>query len=374
MITPVRSLAAAAVAVALLALPTLSAAETVKIGAAFSLTGNAAAYGAQQKAGVQAAIDDVNKSGKLKGVTLELVLEDDGTSKEQGIAVFQRFINRDKVSAIIGPTLSTTATAADPLAQQARTPVVPVSNTAPKGITDIGDYVWRVSLTEAQVIPSALKVAQAKIGFKNAAILYGNDDAFTKGGFDVMKASLEAAGIPIVDIQTFATKDRDFNAQLTALKAKNPDFLMVSALVEQAAAIVSQARQLGWNVPIMGGNGFNSPKLMANAGPAAEGVMVGTAWNKASTDPVNQAFIAGQKARGNDPDQFCAQAYTGVLVIADAIAQAGMKGGREDIKAGFAKVKDLPTPLGKFSFLPSRDGSHPAAVQVVKNGKFEILQ
>lgn len=363
----------AAVACALLSVQTL-AAEKVKVGAAFSLTGNAAAYGAQQKFGVQAAIDDINKSGRLKDVTLELVLEDDGTSKEQGIAVYQRMINRDKVSAIIGPTLSNTASAANPIAQQGKTPVVAVSNTAPKGITDIGDYIWRVSLTEAQVIPAALKIVKGKLGFKTAALLYGNDDVFTKAGFDVMKAALEAEGVKIVDIQTFATKDRDFNAQLTALKAKNPEFLMVSALVEQAAAIVSQARQLGWNVPMMGGNGFNSPKLIANAGPAAEGVMVGTAWNKASTDPVNQAFIAGQKARGNDPDQFCAQAYTGVLVIADAIAQAGMKGGREDIKAGFAKVKDLPTPLGKFSFLPSRDGNHPAAVQVVKDGKFQILQ
>ncbi len=369
---PIRSLAATAAA--LLALPTLSAAETVKIGAAFSLTGNAAAYGAQQKHGVQAAIEDVNKSGKLKGITLELVLEDDGTSKEQGIAVYQRFINRDKVSAIIGPTLSTTATAADPIAQAGKTPVVAVSNTAPKGITDIGDYIWRVSLTEAQVIPSALQLARAKLGFKTAAVLYGNDDVFTKAGFDVMKAALEAQGVKILDIQTFATKDRDFNAQLTALKAKNPEFLMVSALVEQAATIVSQARQLGWNVPIMGGNGFNSPKLIANAGPAAEGVLVGTAWNKASTDPVNQAFIAGQKARGNDPDQFCAQAYTGVLAIADAIARSGMKGGRDDVKAGFAKVKDLATPLGKFSFLDNRDGNHAAAIQVVKDGKFQILQ
>jgi branched-chain amino acid transport system substrate-binding protein len=363
----------AAAALALIAHTTL-AAETVKIGGAFSITGNAAAYGAQQKHGVQAAVDDVNKSGKLKGITLEVVVEDDGTSKEQGIAVYQRFINQTKVSAIIGPTLSTTATAADPIAQMGRTPVVAVSNTAPKGITDIGDYIWRVSLTEGQVIPSALKIVRGKLGFKTAAILYGNDDVFTKAGFDVMKAALEAQGVKILDIQTFATKDRDFNAQLTALKAKNPEFLMVSALVEQAAGIVAQARQLGFNVPIMGGNGFNSPKFIGNAGAAAEGVMVGTAWNKASTDPVNQAFIAGQKARGNDPDQFCAQAYTGVLVIADAIAQAGMKGGRDDIKAGFAKVKDLPTPLGKFSFLPSRDGSHPAAVQVVKNGKFEILQ
>ena len=367
----VRSLAV--LAAALVAFPS-AAAETVKIGAAFSLTGNAAAYGAQQKHGVQAAIEDVNKSGKLKGITLELVLEDDGTSKEQGIAVFQRFINKDKVSAIIGPTLSTTAYATNPLAQAAGVPVVAISNTAPKGITDVGEWIWRVSLTEAQVIPSALKIARAKMGFKTAALLYGNDDVFTKAGFDVMKAALEAEGVKIVDIQTFATKDRDFNAQLTALKAKNPEFLMVSALVEQAAAIVSQARQLGWNVPIMGGNGFNSPKLIANAGPAAEGVLVGTAWNKSSTDPVNVAFIAGQKARGNDPDQFCAQAYTGVLAVADAIAQAGMKGGRDDVKAGFAKVKDLPTPLGKFSFLPNRDGNHSAAMQVVKNGKFEILQ
>jgi branched-chain amino acid transport system substrate-binding protein len=367
----VRWLAAAACA--LFSHSTL-AAETVKIGAAFSITGNAAAYGAQQKFGVQAAVDDVNKSGKLKGITLEVVLEDDGTSKEQGIAVFQRFINQTKVSAIIGPTLSTTATAADPIAQQGKTPVVAVSNTAPKGITDIGDYIWRVSLTEAQVIPSALKIVKAKLGFKTAALLYGNDDVFTKAGFDVMKAALEAEGVKILDIQTFATKDRDFNAQLTALKAKNPEFLMVSALVEQAAGIVSQARQLGWNVPMMGGNGFNSPKFIGNAGPAAEGVLVGTAWNKASTDPLNLAFIAGQKARGNDPDQFCAQAYTGVLVIADAIAQAGMKGGRDDIKAGFAKVKDLPTPLGKFSFLENRDGNHAAAVQVVKDGKFQILQ
>jgi branched-chain amino acid transport system substrate-binding protein len=89
---------------------------------------------------------------------------------------------------------------------------------------------------------------------------------------------------------------------------------------------------------------------------------------------VNQAFIAAVKAKGGDPDQFCAQAYTGVLAIAEAIKLAGMKGGRDDIKAGFAKVRDLPTPLGKFSFLPSRDGDHAGAVQLVKGGKFEIVQ
>jgi len=369
---PLRSFLA--VAAALFA-ATASAKQTVKIGAALSMTGPAASYGAQQKAGIQAAVDAVNKSGVLKDIVLEAVVEDDASTKEQGLAVFQRFINQTKVSAIIGPTLSNTAFATDPLAQQAKVPVVAVSNTSPKGITDIGEYIWRVSLTEGQVIPGALKTLQAKLGFKTAGVLYGNDDAFTKAGYDVMKATLADLKIKVLGEQTFAKPDRDYNAQLTQLLAQKPDILVVSALIENASGIVSQARQLGWQGPIFGGNGFNNTKLMENAGPAANGVYVGTAWNRTSTDEANQKFLALMKARGGqDPDQFAAQAYTGVLVVAEAIKQAGNKGGRDDIKAGFAKVKDLPTPLGKFSFLPNRDGDHTPAIQVVKDGKFQILQ
>jgi branched-chain amino acid transport system substrate-binding protein len=355
-----------------LATPAL-AQQTVKIGAALSMTGPAAVYGATQKAGILAAVDELNKGGTLKGVKLEAVVEDDASTKEQGIAVYQRFINKDKVAAIIGPTLSNTATAADPLAQKAGVPVVAVSNTAPKGITDIGDFIWRVSLTEAQVIPGALKRLQAKLGFKTAGLLYGNDDAFTQAGYNVMKSALDAQGIRVVGTQTFAKPDRDFNAQLTALKGLGAEVLLVSALAENAAGIVAQARQLGWNVPILGGNGFNSPAFIKNAGPAAEGVYVGTSWNKVSADPANQAFLKLMQSKGVDPDQFCAQAYTGVLVVAEAIKKSG-KTGRADIKAGLAQVKDLPTPLGKFSFLPNRDGSHEPSVQVVKDGKFEIAQ
>jgi branched-chain amino acid transport system substrate-binding protein len=369
-----RSLLVAAALALAAAGPAARGAETVKIGGALSLTGPAAVYGSSQRTCIQAAVEEVNKGGTLKGVTLQAILEDDASTKEQGIALFQRFINRDRVSVILGPTLSNTATAADPLAQGAKVPVVAISNTAPKGITDIGDFIWRVSLTEAQVIPGALKRLQGKLGFKRAGMLYGNDDAFTQAGYNVMRAALEAQGIAIVGTQTFAKPDRDYNAQLTALKELSPDVLMVSALAENAAGIVAQARQLGWNVPIMGGNGFNSPAFIKNAGPAAEGVYVGTAWNKVSADPANQAFIAAMKARGVDPDQFCAQAYTGVLVVAEAVRQSGMKGGRAEVKAGFAKVKDLPTPLGRFSFQENRDGSHEPSVQVVKGGRFEIVQ
>jgi branched-chain amino acid transport system substrate-binding protein len=352
---------------------TARAETVVKIGVAISLTGPAAVYGAQQKAGVLAAIDDLNASGALKGVKLEAVVEDDASTKEQGIAVFQRLINKDKVSAIIGPTLSNTATAADPLAQAAKVPVVAVSNTAPKGITDIGDYIWRVSLTEAQVIPGALKRAQARLGFKNAGVLYGNDDAFTQAGYNVMKGALEGLGIKTLGTQTFAKPDRDYNAQLTALLGLKPDVLVVSALAENAAGIVAQARQLGWQGPIVGGNGFNSAALIKNAGPASEGVLVGTAWNRVSPEAANQAFLKLMASRGHEPDQFAAQAYTGVLVIAEAIKLSGA-GGREDVRQGFLKLKGIPTPLGTFSFLESRDGSHDPALQQVKDGKFQIAQ
>jgi branched-chain amino acid transport system substrate-binding protein len=349
-----------------------AAPATIKIGAALSLTGNGAPYGAQQKAGIEAAVAEVNAGGGLPQ-KLEVVIEDDASAKEQCITVYQRFINRDKVSAILGPTLSTQATAADPIAQQEKVPVLAVSNTA-AGITDIGSYIWRDSLTEAQVIPGAFKRAKEKLNLKTAAVLYGNDDVFTKAGYDVMQKTLGELGIQVLETQTFAKADRDYHAQLTALAAKKPDVLVVSALADAAAAIVAQARQGGWTGPILGGNGFNSPAFIKNAGAAAEGVLVGTSWNSLSQDPANQGFLKAMAAKGASPDQFSAQAYSGVLILAEAIRQSGGKSGREEIQAGLAKVKELATPLGRFSFTPGRDGSHEPSVQQVKDGKFQIVQ
>lgn len=351
--------------------PGPGAAGGALLGAALSLTGPAASYGALQRAGIQAALDGINQAG---GAKLNVMIEDDASTKEQGITVFQKFINRDRVSAILGPTLSNTASAADPLAQQAMVPVLGISNTAPTGITDIGNYIWRDSLTEAQVIPGAFKKAQEKLKFKAAGVLYGNDDVFTKAGYDVMKKALADLGVKVLGTQTFAKPDRDYNAQLTALIGLKPDVLVVSALADNASSIVAQARQRGWTGPILGGNGFNSPAFIKNAGAAAEAVMVGTSWNSLSQDPANQKFLEAMKKAGVNPDQFSAQAYTGVLILAEAIRQAGGKTGREDIEAGLAKVKDLDTPLGKFSFTPGRDAQHEPSVQQVKDGKFQIVQ
>ena len=255
---------------AAIATPALSAG--IKIGFVFSMTGGAAVYGTSQKEGTSLAIDQINAAAGSSGLQIIPVFEDDASVPQQGTNVFNKLINGDKVSLIIGPTLSNTAKITDPIAQKAGVPVLAISNTI-SGITEIGDYIFRDSLTENVVIPHTVKVAKEKLGLKKVAILYGNDDAMTKATYEVFKKNLQASGVQILSEQVFAKGDRDFSPQLTQIKSQNPDAIIAAALAEEASGIASQARQLGIpnTVRIIGGNGLNSPGLIKNAGDAAEG-------------------------------------------------------------------------------------------------------
>ncbi len=354
---------------------TFAASKEAKIGFALSMTGGAAAYGATQKKGAQLAVDEINAAAGMDGLKIKAVFEDDASVPQQGINVFQKLINADKVSMIIGPTLSNTAKVTDRIAQKAGMPVLGVSNTAP-GITEIGNYIFRDSLTEAVVIPHTIKVAKEKFGLKKVAVFYGNDDAFTKGGYHAFMKALKDNGLTVVTEQTFAKGDRDFSPQLTQIKSKKPDAIIVSALVEEASGIINQARQLGIpnSVPIIGGNGFNSPALIKNTGEASEGVVIGAAWNITSALPMNKKFVADFTAKyGNAPDQFAAQAYTGVYIAYNAIKKAGSTTNHKAIRDALAKTKDLDTVLGKYSFTSGRDAGYTPIVQIVKDGKFAVL-
>ncbi len=343
--------------------------KPVPLGAALSLTGAAASYGTSQKQGLQTAMD------KLKGggITYDLKIEDDATDPKQGITVFEQFLNRDKVSLIIGPTLSNAAKTTDPIAQESSTPVLGISNTA-AGITEIGDYVFRDSLPESAVIPQTIKKAKESLGLKKVVTMYSNDDAFTESGYSAFKQALADEGVQEVKTLTFSKSDTDFRALLTEAKSANPDAIVVSGLIEAAIPLVTQARAAGITVPIIGGNGFNSPQLMADAGKAADGVIVGAAWNSASDNPANTEFLKEYKAKNNaDPDQFAAQAYTGLLLVDQAV-RAKCSAERADVQAGLLTIKDLPTPLGEFTMGEDREPQHPAVVQIVKDGTFTVLQ
>jgi branched-chain amino acid transport system substrate-binding protein len=366
---------AATTAVSATTAPASTLSGEISIGAVWSLTGAAAIYGPSQKNGSELAIEEINKSGLLGSAKLKITAEDDRSVKEGAISAFEKLINSDKVVAILGPTLTNSALAADPIAQEKKVVVLGVSNTG-AGVVEIGNYIFRNSLPEASVIPNTIKVTKEKLGYKKVSIMYGDDDAFTKAGYDVFKASLEKEGVQILNTETFKKGDTDFSAQLTKIKGQNPDAIIVSALAEEAAGIMSQGRQLGIpnTVKFIGGNGFNSPQLAKLAGTAAEDAISGAAWFIGAENALNQNFVKAYNAKfGVNPDQFAAQAYAGVYILASAIKNAG-KADSASIRDAMAKLKDVDTVLGKFSFEESRNPVHTPIVQIVKNGKFEVYK
>jgi branched-chain amino acid transport system substrate-binding protein len=347
------------------------AAEPVPVGAIEILSGPNAAYGVAIKAGLELALEEINAKG---GVPIALTVEDSAGNKDQAINAARKLIGRDKVVAIIGPTLSNEMFAVGPVTNERKVPTIGTSTTA-NGITDIGPYIWRTSLPEADVIPVTLKAAQAR-GVKTIALMYANDDAFSKSGFDVMKAAAEKAGLKILTIETFGSKDTDFSAQLTKIKALKPDAVGISALVEPVSGVLLAARQLGFGPETLfiGGNGSNSPKLGEIAGKAADGLIVGSPWFIGKPDAKNQAFVAAFKKKyGKEPDQFAAQAYDAMYIVADAVKAGGADS--EKINAALAKT-DYTGVTGPFRFTDHRDpaSTEGVVVLVMEGGAFKILK
>ncbi|HYT54046.1 MAG TPA: ABC transporter substrate-binding protein [Verrucomicrobiae bacterium] len=297
----------------------VTVAAEIKIGVAEALTGNAAQYGVPIRKGFELAVGELNGSGGINGNKIELVIEDEQGKKEEAINVFKKLIFQDKVLMLFGPTLSNSAQASDPVAQAGKVVVFGTSNTA-DGITSIGNYVFRNSVTEADILPVTLKVAAQKTGLKKVAVLYGNDDIFTKSGYDNFAKTLQALKIPVATTETFAKGDVDFKPQLTKIKASNPDAIVLSALVAEGGPIMVQARQLAITLPFIGGNGMNSPRVFELAKDSSDNLWVGSPWSVENPAAENKRFIAAyQKAYGSLPDQFAAQAYDAVYIVAQAL-------------------------------------------------------
>ncbi len=361
-----RTLMATAAATALFG--TARAAGPVRVGAIEILSGPNAAYGIAIKAGLDLALAEVNAGGER----IALTVEDSAGDKNQAINAARKLIGRDHVSAIIGPTLSNEMFAVGPVANSRGIPIVGTSTTA-NGITDIGPWVFRTSLPESDVIPVTLAYAKTH-GVKTIALLYANDDAFSKSGFDVMQGAAKKAGLNVLDTESFGSKDADFSAQLTKIKALKPDAVGISALVEPVAGVLLQARRLGFGreTLFVGGNGSNSPKLGQIAGPAADGLIVGSPWFVGKADPVNTKFVAAFHAKyGRDPDQFAAQAYDAMHIVAAAVEAGGTDEAK--IKAALLKT-DYNGVMGPFQFTPDRNPASAKGVVVLQmeGGAFRI--
>jgi branched-chain amino acid transport system substrate-binding protein len=347
-----------------------SSGPIVRIGAALSLTGPAKLSGMAQRNGIKLAQDEINASRVLGNTRLEVIVDDDGSDREQASTVFHRFIENSHVLAIMGPTLSDTALSVDPMAQQAGVPVLAISN-ATSGLTEIGDFIFRECLSEGQLTPAIIKAIRSRFKLHSAALLYSDTDP-NRAGSHGFKASLQDLGIRIATEHTFSRDQTDFSPQLEDIAASRPDALFVVAPSSAAGTILIQARQHGLDkLPIVGNNAFNSAAVLRSAGDAAEGLIVGSAWSAEKTSARNQQFINSYRTRyGVDPDQLAAQAYTGVYILATAIQNAQTVTEPRAVRDALEQINGLDTPLGSFSFNDAHEADYPPIVQVVQLGRF----
>lgn len=340
------------------------------IGVVSYISGPGAAYGEAITGGLKLAQEEINAKGE---VDINLIIEDSAGKQDQALTAAQKLMNSENVTAIIGPTLSTEMNVVGPEADLSGVPIMGTSTTA-DGIPQIGDYVFRNSIPEALAIPASMKKAVEKYDAKKVAILYGNDDVFTKSGFDTMKKAAEDMGLEVLTIETFQKGQSDYNAQLTKIKGLNPDMILCSALYNEGAVIMDQARKMGIDVPFVGGNGFNSPEVIKIAGDAADGLIVATPWYGEKDDPKVKEFVSNfEKEYGKKPDQFAAQAYDALYIMAEALKNAG-EADRDALRDALAEVKNFNGILGTISFDKDGDVVMEPTVLVIEDGAFKIFE
>lgn len=346
-------------------------AASAKIGVVAYLSGGGAAYGEAIRQGLELARDEINAQGKTK---IELLFEDSKGEKNEAINAANKLIHKDNVVALIGPTLSGEMFAVGPIMNQAGVPVMGTSTTA-EGITEIGEFVFRNALPESLAIPYAVKKAKEKYSLKKVAVMYSNNNDWAVSGFKTFEKSLKENGIETVAIETFADKDTDFAAQLTKIAMLKPDAIMVASLYQEAALILKKARELGINVPIVGNNGFNSPQLIKSAGKAADGSVMASPWFPGKEDANVKKFVASYKEKFNkEPDQFAAQAYDALKIMASALEKSGSNTDRKKLRDSLSTIKDFPGVTGKFAFDANRNPAMEVTVLIVKDGQFVELK
>src|ERR1700712_1855146 len=206
------------------------AGRVAKVGIVQSTTGGSAAlYGISEKQAIELAFAEINATAGPNDIKLQGLHEDDGADRGQTVNIYQRLIRQDKVIAILGPTLSNSAFAADPIAQAAGIPVIASPNTAPN-LTKIGDFIFRPSVPEDLVFPAVLSYAVKRHNVKSVAFIYGLDDALTRGAFDVEKKAVTDQKLKVTGTESYQHGDVDFSAQLTKLRDGKPDAILLGCL------------------------------------------------------------------------------------------------------------------------------------------------
>lgn len=295
--------------------------NSVKIGGIFPLSGQVAVYGVECKNGVDLAIEEINATGGINGKPIVLVSEDDEGNPDKTVNAFKKLSTKDGVKIVIGSLTSGCTQAITTLSQASKVVQIAPAATAP-AITDAGDFIFRACFIDPFQGTVGGKFAAETLGKKRAAILYDIGNDYSVGLADNFKIAFTKAGGSIVSEESYATNDKDFNAQLTKIKNANPDVVYLPDYYGTVALIAKQLRAQGINVPMVGADGWDG--LTSNAGDEVLGGYYSNHYAVDSTEPAVKKFVESFRAKYNkDPNSFAALGYDCVYLIRDAIVAAG---------------------------------------------------
>ncbi len=352
-----------------------AASTTIKIGEFASLTGKEAAFGQSSHKGTQLAIDELNAGGGLLGKQIEFISEDNRSTPGESATIAKKLITRDKVVALLGEVASGRSLEAAPIAQASQVPMISPSSTNPK-VTETGDYIFRVCFIDPFQGKLLAEFAKRTLKAQKVAIFADVSAPYSVGLAQYFREPFVANGGQVVSEQKYTGGDKDFSAQLTAIKSQKPDAIIVPGYYTDAGLIVRQARQLGIKVPMFGGDGWEAPELLQIAGAEAlAGTYYSTHFSSESTEPLAQKFVAAYKAKynGETPDAMAALGYDSAMVLADAIKRAGTTEGPK-VREALAATSNFPGATGATTLDAKRDASKPAVIITVKDGKFQYVE
>ncbi|HEY1420845.1 MAG TPA: ABC transporter substrate-binding protein [Candidatus Dormibacteraeota bacterium] len=341
--------------------------KVIKLGAVLSITGAGGVYGPQSANGMNLAVKQINASGGVNGATIDLTVKDDASLKAQSAQVAQTMIQSDLDLALLGPTLSNSAVGVHPLAESLKTPILAVSTTGINIVPDCNypdmtpcKYVFRDSLGEETAIPDNIQSYSQDSHPATGVLLVATDDKFSSDGGKIVQDTVAKYNIQLLKTIGFLKGAADLSPYVTQAVQLKPDVIFITSLGGIPAKIMTLARSAGWNGQFLGGNGFNTATVSKQAGAAGLGARSASAWYIGNTFPSNADFVSAYRAAyGVDPDQFAAQGYAGIKIIADAAKRANLTfsdlaGDRDKLRAAMETV-NIQTPLGPFQFTSTHD-------------------
>ena len=346
--------------------------QEIKIGIVGPHTGPVAVYGEAVRDAALVAIEEINAAGGVLGMKFVPVIEDTKGDGAEASNAVNKVITRDKVVAIIGPVISSTANVAGAIVNREKVPMIAPAATAVE-VTHAGEYTSRVCFLDSYQATVMAKFSREELKAEKAAILIDVASDYSIGLKDVFAEKLVEYGGEIVEVVSYTSGDSDFSAQLTKIKAAAPDVIYLPVYYNDDILILRQARNLGITATFLGADGWDAPELIEGAGDAAEGCYFTTHYTIHDPSPVVQNFVQKfQEKYGKPPIVFNALGYDAVKMLADAIERAGSLD-REEIKDAINSTENFEGVTGMITLDENRNPYKEVTIVTVKNGQFELV-